>query len=438
MRPKPKFRATVSWILYDFANTAYSMNVVSLYFVTWIIIDLGQNDFFVSLANSLSMILVALFMPVLGDWSDWRGKKLSPLFGFTVVCILGTLSLGILGRSIDQPALLLPLVFFVFVVANFAYQGGLVFYNALLPVVSTPRTLGRVSGYGVALGYLGAIIGLMVAGIFVDGSFFAIEVPFVDAGGTISAFIPTAILFALFAIPIFIFVKEPAVESRAPQGWSIIKSYKKIIHTLRDTQKYPGLARFLIAKFFYEDSIQTVIIYMGVYTQTVMGFSLAEAKLFFVVVIPSAVVGSAVCGILTDHYGPKRTLIAVIAFWVLCLMVVVLNSSSLVFWILGTIIGALLGSTWTAARPLLVSLVPQEMLGEFFGLYALSGKVAAILGPLVWSSVTFLLIEFTIVIRYRVAIAVLAVLMLIGLLILRGVPDYHSRYKFSQKQDHRV
>ncbi len=433
VKPKPKFSATASWILYDFANTAYSMNVVSLYFGTWIIIDLGQNDFFVSLANSLSMILVALLMPVIGDWSDWKGKKLLPLLIFTVFCILGTFSLGVLGGVIDNLALLLPLVFVVYVLANFSYQGGLVFYNALLPSVSTPRTLGRVSGYGVALGYLGAIIGLMVAGLFVDGSIFGIEVAMVQAGETISAFIPTALLFALFAFPVFIFVHEPSLQSQPRRTWSVKQSYKKIYHTLRNTQKYPGLVRFLVAKFFYEDSIQTVIIYMGVYTQAVMGFSLAEAKLFFVVVIPSAVVGSAICGILTDHYGPKKTLIWIISLWVLCLTLVVFNNNSLVFWMLGTLIGALLGSTWTSARPLLVSLVPQDMLGEFFGLYALSGKVAAILGPLVWSSVTFLLIEFSIVVRYRAAIGVLALLMLIGLAILRKVPDYHDKYKHSQQ-----
>ncbi|MBN1542973.1 MFS transporter, partial [candidate division KSB1 bacterium] len=190
-----------------------------------------------------------------------------------------------------------------------------------------------------------------------------------------------------------------------------------------------GLLRFLVAKFLYEDSIQTVIIFMGVYTQKVMGFTLAQANKFFIVTIPSAVIGSALCGILTDHYGPKKTLQTVIALWVVSLILVIVNPWPAVFWALGTVVGALLGSTWTAARPLLISLVPREMLGEFFGLYALSGKVAAISGPLIWSAVTLSLSGFTVVVQYKSAIAVLAGLMGLGLWLLRRVPDQHDRFK---------
>ena len=113
-------------------------------------------------------------------------------------------------------------------------------------------------------------------------------------------------------------------------------------------------------------------------------------------------------------------------------MSVIINDNPLIFWILGAIIGALLGSTWTSARPLLVTLVPKEMLGEFFGLYALSGKVAAITGPLVWSLVTYLTSSFDVRIQYKSAIAALAVIMFIGLLILRGVPDFHRTSESSR------
>ena len=425
---KPPLRATISWILYDLANTAYSMNIVSFYFSTWIVIELGMRDIYVSAANSISMFLVAITMPVLGDYSDHVGRKLPLLAIFTFTCILGTAVMGIAGTSIRDTALLLHTLLVLYLVTNYAYQGGLVFYNALMPDVSTPKTLGRVSGYGVAIGYMGSIIGLAVAGIFADGKIFGYAIPGMSAKGAQAAFLPTAGLFFVFAIPIFLFVKESS-RHEAPQRWTLVGSYRKVLKTLADTKKHPGLLRFLIAKLFYEDGIQTVIIYMAVFTQAVMGLARSETNKFFIIVIPSAILGSAFCGIMTDHYGPKKTLFTVILLWIVTLGIVIVNTSLTVFWILGAIIGALLGSTWTAARPLLITLVPRENLGEFFGLYSLSGKVAAIVGPFIWSLITYKLDRFGQAIQYKSAIGAMALIMLIGLLILRPVPDFHSRIK---------
>jgi MFS transporter, UMF1 family len=419
-------RSTISWILYDLANTAYSMNVVSLYFGTWITINLMQNDALFPLANSVSMILVALTMPVLGEWSDIKSKKMMALALFTALCIGATALMGIL-PSVLNISVLVPVIIVIFIIANYSYQGGLVFYNALMPFVSTPKTIGRVSGYGVALGYVGAIIGLLVARIFVDGVFFGISLPFIHAGGTTAAFVPTAVVFFIFAVPIFIFVREPVLTTASQSPWRIQQSYRKIWNTIKDTQKYPGLLRFLVSTLLSEDSIETVIIIMGIYLQKVVGFTLGETQQFLILVIPSAVIGSAICGILVDHYGPKKTLMGVNALWVLCLFVVVLAMSHTVYWILGCVIGALMGSVWTSARPLLVSLVPKEMLGEFFGLYALSGKVAAVIGPIVWSIVIFLFSGFGTVIQYKAAVAALAIVMILGLYVLRLVPDKHKK-----------
>lgn len=425
---RPRLRATISWILYDLANTAYSMNVVSLYFGTWVILNLGQSDFIVSFVNSFSMILVALTMPVLGDWSDQHGGKMRLLALFTGLCIAGTALLGVLGTNITAPGVLIPLIMVIFIIANYSYQGGLVFYNALLPSVSTPHTIGRVSGYGVGIGYFGSIIGLAVAAFYVDGHFYGLVIPGIQAGGTVAAFVPTALVFLIFAIPIFLFVREPRSPLQASgSSWRLRESYRKTFRSLVDSKRYPGLPRFLLAKLLYEDSIETVIIYMGVYTQAVMGFTLAEANQFFIVLIPSAVVGSAICGILTDHFGPKRTLTWVIFFWIVVLAGVVATSDRMLFWIAGGLLGILLGSTWTSARPLLISLVPGEKLGEFFGLYALSGKIAAVLGPILWSTITWALASYGPVLKYKAAIAALAFNMFLGLLLLRRVPDLHRR-----------
>lgn len=428
---KPRLSAAVSWILYDFANTAYSMNVVSMYFSTWLIIELAQRDIWVSLVNSLSMALVAVTMPVLGDWSDRQHTKRLGLFIFTMVCIGGTALMGVLGKGVADLSVMVPMVLALYVLTNYGYQGGLVFYNALLPAVSTPKTVGRISGYGVGIGYLGSAAGLIVGGLYVDGSVFGQSLPGIEAGGRAAAFIPTAVLFFVFAIPIFIFVREPW-RQKTVQKWDLRASYRHVWSSLKDTRKYPGLLRFLVAKFLYEDSIETIIIFMGVYTQAVIGFSTAETRNFFIMIIPAAVIGSGLCGVLTDHFGPKKTLIGVIGTWVVSLLLLVTLTERTAFWAIGAVIGALLGSTWTAARPLLISLVPHQRLGEFFGLYALSGKAAAIIGPLLWSAVVWLAADYGRAFKYKAAVAVLAVVMLAGLVVLFKVPDFHQRQKWSR------
>ena len=155
-----KNRQVWGWISYDFANTIYSMNVVSLYFSLWITVDNGREDIWVSLANSLSMLMVALSLPGLGVISDRYRRRMPFLLGLTLSCVLFTSLISVVGWTVPSSGWRVGLALSFFVLANYSYQGGLVFYNALLPQVSPPRLMGRVSGYGTAMGYLGAIVGL--------------------------------------------------------------------------------------------------------------------------------------------------------------------------------------------------------------------------------------------------------------------------------------
>ncbi|MFQ5893973.1 MAG: MFS transporter, partial [Nitrospinota bacterium] len=148
-------RDVAAWCLYDFANTIFSMNVVSLYFPLWLTADLGGADLWVSLANSGSMALVALSMPLLGVQADYGQRRRLFLITFTAVACAATAVIGLGGRASVAVAVA------AFMVANYAYQGGLVFYNAFLPAVAEPDRVGAISGYGVALGYVGAIGGMV-------------------------------------------------------------------------------------------------------------------------------------------------------------------------------------------------------------------------------------------------------------------------------------
>ncbi len=437
--------ATVSWALYDFANTIFSMNIVTMYFAQWIIVDNKKEDIYYSTSYAVSMFLVAITMPVLGAISDAKGKRKPFLLVLTLGCILSTILIGMISNKVMDihTKILLALIFFV--VANFCYEGGLVFYNTLLPDVSTKANIGKVSGLGVSSGYVGAIVGLLLVKPFVEGNIFGMQLPFTNEGGREKAFIPTALFFLLFSLPLFLWVKEK-VRGRFDKEKAKIKmAFSRVWEGISNTQKYPGVLRFLIANFFIADAIATVSIFMAVYAQLVMGFPDSVKIWFFIVSTTSAVIGSFLCGYVTDFIGPKKTLFFVIIGWILSLSVVMFIADRTIFWIMGSLIGIFLGSTWTASRPLLTSLAPREVLGQFFGLYSLSGKAAAILGPVIWGFVILyfkadkMIVQNIIsflrslgviftdqvisTVQYRFAVASLVLMMILGLIVFVKVPD---------------
>ena len=435
-KPKTlKFNKEVwGWAIYDFANTIFSMNIVTLYFAPWIIIDKGMEDIWYSITFSSAMFLGALTMPPLGALSDSAGNKKSYLLYLTLVCIVATFLVGVVSLSNFSSQILLALLFFG--VAVFCYEGGLVFYNALLTDVAPTKKIGQVSGLGVSLGYVGAIIGMLLVLPFVQGKIFA-------GTGNQQAFIPTAVFFLLFCVPTFLWVKEEKVRHTAKI--KINQSFKEVWDGLANTKKYPGVLRFLISNFFFGDAIATVILFMAVYAQLVMGFSETGKIWLFMVSTLSAAIGSLLCGWVCDKIGPKKSLSLVLLGWFLSLGIVIFITDKFWFWILGSVVGILLGSVWTTSRPLLTSLVPGSKMGQFFGLYSLSGRAAAIIGPLIWGVVVlyfkkdFILVRKVVsflesmginvsepvleTIQYRFAIFSLALVMFIGWWILLKVPN---------------
>ncbi len=457
----------ISWALYDFANTIYSMNIVSLYFAAWLVLDLGYKDIHYSITYSASMLLVAALMPALGYLSDKKAgsgsffhkqRKLLFLFVFTA----GAIGSVIIFASMPVAVMFLVLIFFA--VSNFFYEGSMVFYNALLTSVSTNENVGKVSGFGVSLGYLGSIVGMILVLPFVTGNVFGLDIPFLTGGGKSAAFIPTAFFFALFSVPIFLFVRERiaagtptnrALSDRgnasATKAVGLGAAYKDVWRSIKSTEKYPGLLRFLISDYFFEDAIATVIIFMAVFTERVLGMGDEERIIFFIISTAFAMIGAYLLGHLADRLSPKKVLFGIVTGWILILIVFAVNSLPVIFWISGPIVGILLGGVWSVSRPLLIQLSPPEKLGEFFGLFSLSGRAAAICGPLVWGGVVYIFSsdylpgkmmanlfnlegETAARMPYRLAIIALAVMMAVGLYIFRKVPDTKGKNWNATKQ----
>ncbi len=430
----PWRKDVLGWSLYDFANTIYSMNIVSLYLKRYIVEDLGKDDRYFDIPFSISMAIAALLLPALGAMSDHSAKKRVFLFLFTLSCCI---AVGLMA-VVPPPLILVTIV--LFVIANFSYESGQPFYNALLYSVADGTQARFVSGVGVAFGYVGSILGMIFVLPFVTGEIFSWDIPFLAAGGKQASFLPTAFLFMLFALPLFLWVKE--AENIKPEKASLVASYREVWAGIRGTKKYPGVLRFLIADYFFEDAVATVIINIGLYCSIVLGLAEQAITTFLIISTISAVLGSFIIGKVAQRWSLKNLLSLIIWGWVAALLLFLVTDRMILVWFLGSLIGVLLGGLWTITRPLLAELVPRQDLGRFFGLFSLSGRAAAVVGPLVWTVMVYychpqralgkkiieLLGEKSIdatKLPYKMGVLSLVLMMVVGLYIFRKVP--HTR-----------
>ncbi len=452
------WRERASWALYDFANTIFSMNVATLYFSVWLIKDLGASSTLYAVGNGISSFLVVLSVPLIGAISDARRRRKPWVVGFTIASCIACAAIGVFGQTTVpvigaetiggasgviawHPNLSsLGWVIAAFVIANYAYQAAQPFYNAMLPDLVPPEEQGRLSGMGTAVGYVGTIVGLLLIFPFFGGALPLLGalpaafveglrsiVPFTGHAGRVSTFVPTAILFLLFSLPLFFFCRDhhPATGKTPVDAR---RAFHDVLQTLRDARRYPGAMPFILGSFLYQDAIGTIVSFMAIYAIKAMKFpDGTETTLFLVLTIP-AIFGSYIAGILTDRLGPKRTLVLTICAWIVLLVAMVLAPSQNAFWGVGLLIGLIFGSVPTAERPLLLSLVPKEEAGRFFSLMLLSSRAAAVAGPFIWG-ITIDLLEPSIGtdVAYRAAVLTVALMFALSLLLLRHVPGRGAR-----------
>ncbi|UCB56503.1 MAG: MFS transporter [Candidatus Omnitrophota bacterium] len=378
------------------------MNIVSLYFVLWLTVDKECPELYYSIAFSGSVLLAACLMPILGEVSDKLKRRVPFLIAFTLGCVVFTAFLGLIKGTFAA------LLFFA--LANFCYQLAGVAYNSLLTQVSTPQTLGRTSGLGVSLGYVGTLLGLHLVR------------PFLNIGGRQATFAPTAALFLIFAMPAFIFIKDSPHPHVPLIELQIKPVFARLRKTLTEVRRNSSLVRFLIAAFLCLNAVNTIIIFMGVYAKRVINFGDAEIIYFMSVSTVFAIIGSYAFGLLTDRWGSKDTLNLVIKLWCLAIFLAMIASFRWMFWIVGPLAGVCLGATWVSARTMLIELVPEEKIGQMFGLFGLAGRFSSVLGPVVWGLITFAFAGLGLF-KYRLAIASVFIFMSAGYFIFQGVED---------------
>ncbi len=372
-------RAVAAWVLYDLANTIFSMGVASTFFAAYVRDSVGEAraDGVLSLANTISMTIILVISPMLGAMTDRARRRMPFLVWSTLGCCVLTalITRGPFAMSVA-----------CFAIANVLYQAGLQFYDAMLPEVSTEENRGRISGIGVGIGYL--------------GSFVAIGLGFViDDKPTIFALI--AVLFLVFALPCFFLVRERGNPNPRPvlNLKAIAASTSQTIATLRSSTEYPGLLRFLIGRIFYTDAVNTVIVFMFLYVVNASVARGLDAKAgqgvalrVMAIAIAFAVVGGVIWGQVVDRLGPKRTLNQVLGLWVatflLAAAVGLVQLPTVALYLVAIMAGVAMGGTWAADRPYMLRLTPPDRVGEFYGLYGMVGRFSAITGPILWWIVT--------------------------------------------------
>jgi len=414
-------RAVVSWVLYDLANTIFSMGVVSAYFSVWVRDAVGAEraDSVYGTITAISMSIIFVSSPLLGAMTDRARRRMPFLVVSTVICVFFTALLARAGFYLTS---------LFFVIANVAYQAGLQFYDAMLPEVSHEGNRGKISGIGVGVGYLGSYIAI---GMGMDFAFGSDDKPFL--------FLMIAITFLLFALPCFIFVKERGnPHPREVFSLRMLReSTGETIRTIRSGREYPGLVRFLVGRIFYTDPINTVISIMMLYTINVAehtGLTHDQGeetgKLIMMTAITFAVIGGFVWGWLVDRWGPKRTLNYVLYLWVgvfvLAAAIGIFGLPLATLYVVACAAGVALGGVGAAARPYMLRLTPPDRIGEFYGLYGMVGRFSAITGPLLWAIVTRLTINVIGLppqVGQGIGVLVLLVLILVSYVILQPVSD---------------
>ncbi len=416
MKPKQAgSRAIWSWALYDFANSPFTTLVVTFVYATYftqaIAPDPITGTVLWSRAIALTAVVVAICSPILGALAD-RGsyRKLFVLLS-TLCCVLATIGLYFVLPGQVWAALAL------LVAANVAFELGTVFYNAFLPNLAPPERIGRISGYGWGLGYLGGLLALgvaLVALIQPDVPWFGFSA---ESGQNIRATnLLVAVWFLVFSLPFFLWVDE-ARPRRAERRRVVAAAFAQLGRTLQEIRKYRQVVRFLLARMIFNDGLVTIFAFGGIYAAGTFGFSLQEVLVFGIVLNLAAGLGALTMGHVDDRIGGKLTIVISLVGLFAATLLAVVAPSKLWLWVAGIFIGVFIGPNQSASRSMMARFVPRDAQNEFFGFFAFSGKLTAFLGPLLlgvltqWSG------------SQRVGVSVVLVLFALGLVLLATVDE---------------
>ena len=382
-----------AWAIYDFANSAYSTAlagvIFSVYFVQVVVGPEGTSFLGIRLTGSalwgysvsFSMALVAISAPVLGAIADYRASKKRFLF---YSCYLGVVATAVL-FLVGPGDVWLAVAFYV--LSNVGLECSFAFYNAFLPQIASRQNMGKISGFGWALGYVGGV-GCLILNLLMirNPQWFALSAE--DHIPVRASLAVVALWWGVFSIPTFLWLREHADAQAMPVDTSYLRiGFRRLGATFRKINSHAELIKFLIAFLVYNDGVQTVIVMAAVFGAEVLGMSQQELIPCFILTHVVALVGSLVFGYLGDRMATKSVINITLCIWSAAVLFVIAIDQIWQFWVLAIVVGFVLGGVQAASRTMLARLTPPANSAEFFGFFASSGKFASIVGPMLFALV---------------------------------------------------
>jgi UMF1 family MFS transporter len=387
-------REIFGWAMYDFANSAFATTILAVifnqYFAT--VVAGGEKGVelfgfrlhgasFFTFSVALSMAISAVLSPFLGAVADASASKKRFLMVFCYIAILFT---GLL-YFVHAGNYWRGAIFFI--IANIGFAGGNVYYNAFLPEISTDENIGRISGLGWALGYIGggALLGINLI-MLKYPNWIGFPVGYFNVQ---DCFLSVTLWWLIFSLPTFLFLRERAQKTSHAIGENyFIEGYQRLQHTFRRIKTFRELTKFLVAYLIYNDGIETVIVMASIFGAEVLGMETGEIILFFLMIQGIAFFGSLIFGFLADAIGNKKTVMISLGIWSLIVIwafrLGILWDPKTEYWILGVLAGIVMGGSQAASRSLQGIFTPNANSAEFFGFFAVSGKFASVFGPLIY------------------------------------------------------
>ena len=408
LKPGVRRREVWAWAMFDFANSGYTTVVITAVFSAYFVAVVAGNapwaTFAWTLALSLSYALVMLTAPLFGAHADAQARKKKLLWFTTLGCVGFTALLYFAAPG----ALVLAIA--ALVISNYFFGTGENLIAAFLPELARPRALGRVSGWGWSLGYVGGLVSL--------GASLAYITHAQAAGQEASNFVPvamliTAAIFMLASLPTLLMLREraPAQPDRPARS-----AWLQVRYTLGHLKQLPDLKRFLLCTVLYQAGIQAVITLAAIYASQVFHFTTQQTILLVLVVNITAALGAFVFGHVQDRIGHVRAIALTLAGWIVMILLAWAAPDERMFWVAANLAGLCMGASQSAGRAMVGLLAPPAQQAEFFGLWGLAVKLASILGPLTYGAASWMTAG-----DHRQALLITGSYFIAGLWLLRGV-----------------
>lgn len=370
----------VAWCFYDWAAASFSIIVTTFIFATYFTTSIASNKIVGTYqwanATSLAGVIIALTSPLFGAIADHGGHHKRWLGFFTLLAVISTAFLWFAYPRLSSTYFTLACV----VMGTIGLEVALVFYNAFLPHIAPKKYLGRISGWGWGAGYLGGILALTIAlFVFVKGKGTWFDTDTAEQVRICGPF--AAVWYLVFSLPFFIMAKD--IPSGSKNLTSAVRSgWRELFNTLKKLPKEKNMLMYLIAHMIYTDGLNTLFAFGGIYAAGTYGLAFEEVLMFGITMNITAGLGAILFGWMDDLLGSKATILVSLFFLTIFGIPLLFMHDKYLFWAVALIVCIFVGPVQAASRSLMVRLIAdREMSGEMFGLYALSGKITAFIGP---------------------------------------------------------